>query len=92
MRAGKWARAIACGLFFLCFALSRAAALELEDRALKGLRALALDWLAVLLPRWSGLYRVAEGSTPFGMLKWLEPALEKGWDWSAAGYLGLAFD
>ena len=55
-------------------------------------RALALDWLAVLLPRWSGLYRVAEGSTPFGMLKWLDPALEKGWDWSAAGYLGLAFD
>ncbi len=44
MRAGKWARAIACGLFFLCFALSRAAALELEDRELKGLRALALDW------------------------------------------------
>lgn len=28
----------------------------------------------------------------FGMLKWLDPALEKGWDWDTIGYLGLAFD
>lgn len=28
----------------------------------------------------------------FGMLKWLNPALEKSWDWNTAGYLGLAFD
>lgn len=28
----------------------------------------------------------------FGMLKWLDPALEKSWDWGAVGYLGLAFD
>lgn len=28
----------------------------------------------------------------FAMLKWLDPALEKAWDWDATGYLGLAFD
>ena len=28
----------------------------------------------------------------FGMLKWLDPELEKAWDWSTVGYLGLAFD
>lgn len=28
----------------------------------------------------------------FAMLKWLDPALEKGWDWDTVGYLGLAFD
>lgn len=28
----------------------------------------------------------------FGMLKWLDLALEKGWDWDTIGYLGLAFD
>ncbi|MCI8422293.1 MAG: GNAT family N-acetyltransferase [Lawsonibacter sp.] len=28
----------------------------------------------------------------FGMLKWLDPALEKAWDWETVGYLGLAFD
>lgn len=28
----------------------------------------------------------------FGMLKWLDPALERDWDWDAVGYLGLAFD
>lgn len=28
----------------------------------------------------------------FGMLKWLDPALEKSWDWDTVGYLGLAFD
>ena len=28
----------------------------------------------------------------FGMLKWLDPALEAAWDWDTAGYLGLAFD
>lgn len=28
----------------------------------------------------------------FGMLKWLDPALEKSWDWGTVGYLGLAFD
>ena len=36
---------------------------------------------------------VREGPpVPFGMLKWLEPGLEAGWDWSSTGYLGLAFD
>lgn len=34
---------------------------------------------------WSGLKK-------FAMLKWLDPALEKAWDWNATGYLGLAFD
>lgn len=28
----------------------------------------------------------------FAMLKWLDPALEKTWDWDTTGYLGLAFD
>lgn len=28
----------------------------------------------------------------FGMLKWLDPELEKSWDWNTVGYLGLAFD
>lgn len=28
----------------------------------------------------------------FAMLKWLDPALEKSWDWNTVGYLGLAFD
>ena len=28
----------------------------------------------------------------FGMLKWLDPAPEKTWDWNTVGYLGLAFD
>lgn len=28
----------------------------------------------------------------FAMLKWLDPELERDWDWDATGYLGLAFD
>ena len=32
------------------------------------------------------------GGWQFGMLKWLDPALESAWDWSTTGYLGLAFD
>ena len=28
----------------------------------------------------------------FGMLKWLEPALKRSWDWNSTAYLGLAFD
>lgn len=28
----------------------------------------------------------------FGMLKWLDSALERDWDWDTVGYLGLAFD
>ena len=48
--------------------------------------------LPALLPRWSGLYRTPDGDLPFGMLKWLDPALDRAWDWSSAAYLGLAFD
>ena len=48
--------------------------------------------LPALLPRWSGLYRTPDGDIPFGMLKWLDPALDRAWDWSSAAYLGLAFD
>ncbi len=58
-------------------------------------RAWALDWLPALLPAWSGEYRVParEGQpTQWGMLKWLDPEVEKTWDWSSTGYLGLAFD
>lgn len=32
------------------------------------------------------------GPEKFAMLKWLDPALEKLWDWNTAAYLGLAFD
>lgn len=28
----------------------------------------------------------------FGMLKWLDPRLDRSWDWSSTAYLGLAFD
>ena len=28
----------------------------------------------------------------FGMLKWLDPELDRSWDWSSSAYLGLAFD
>ncbi len=34
----------------------------------------------------------AESMGEFAMLKWLDPALEAGWDWDTVGYLGLAFD
>ena len=51
-----------------------------------------LAQLPGLLPRWSGLYRIPDGDTPFGMLKWLDPALERAWEWNTAAYLGLAFD
>ena len=43
MRAGRWMRAAACGLFFLCFALARGAAWELEAQDLDGLRLLVMD-------------------------------------------------
>ena len=32
------------------------------------------------------------GGWKFGMLKWLEPELEAGWNWDSTAYLGLAFD
>lgn len=35
--------------------------------------------------------KVTEG-WQFAMLKWLEPPLEKEWDWHSFAYLGLAFD
>ena len=34
----------------------------------------------------------ASGGWKFGMLKWLDAALEQGWDWTSTAYLGLAFD
>lgn len=55
-----------------------------------------LDWvlecLPGLLPRWSFAWRAPGGSHPFGMLKWLDPELERSWDWDSTAYLGLAFD
>lgn len=55
-----------------------------------------LDWvverLPGLLPRWSSAWRTPEGTHHFGMLKWLDPELERSWDWSSTAYLGLAFD
>lgn len=44
MRAGRWIRAVLCGLFFLCFALARSAALELEARDFDNLHTLTLGW------------------------------------------------
>lgn len=32
------------------------------------------------------------GVHPFGMLKWLDPEMERAWDWDSTAYLGLAFD
>ena len=44
-----------------------------------------------LLPRCGPVRAPGEGVS-FGMLKWLDPALEQSWNWDTAGYLGLAFD
>ncbi len=58
-----------------------------------------LPWLPGMFPARRRLYRSAPPRRPgpedllsFGMLKWLDPAMEAGWDWDTAGYLGLAFD
>jgi len=55
-----------------------------------------LDWvverLPGLLPRWSFAWRTPGGVHPFGMLKWLDPEMERAWDWDSTAYLGLAFD
>ena len=55
-----------------------------------------LDWvlerLPSLLPKWSFAWRTPRGANPFGMLKWLDPEMERSWDWSSTAYLGLAFD
>lgn len=37
----------------------------------------------------SGLW---SGPEQFAMLKWLDPELERVWDWNATAYLGLGFD
>ncbi len=34
----------------------------------------------------------AGSGVQFGMLKWLDPALEGAWDWTSTAYLGLGFD
>jgi len=51
-----------------------------------------LKYLPVLLPDFSGTYRVPGKNIPFGMLKWLDKSLENQWNWENLGYLGLAFD
>lgn len=51
-----------------------------------------LGGLPRLLPAFGGLYRCPGTGVPFGMLKWLEPELEKRWDWSSGAYMGLGFD
>jgi len=51
-----------------------------------------LKYLPVLLPNFSGTYRVPGKNIPFGMLKWLDKSLENQWNWENLGYLGLAFD
>ena len=63
-----------------------------------GLR-LALPHLTRMLPGERFLDRSpmpqqpeVSGGWKFGMLKWLDAALEQGWDWSSTAYLGLAFD
>ena len=50
-----------------------------------------LACLGRLLPGCAAV-RTPGAGVKFGMLKWLDPALEKAWDWDTAGYLGLAFD
>ncbi|MBS6532160.1 MAG: GNAT family N-acetyltransferase [Oscillospiraceae bacterium] len=55
-----------------------------------------LDWvlerLPGLLPRWSFAWRTPGGANPFGMIKWLDPEMERSWNWASTAYLGLAFD
>jgi len=58
-----------------------------------------LPWLPKLFPSERQLYRSAPPRKPgsecvwkFGMLKWLDPPAERGWNWDTVGYLGLAFD
>ena len=51
-----------------------------------------LEELPRLLPGWSGILRVPGEEVPFGMLKWLSPALADAWPWDWTAYLGLAFD
>jgi len=58
-----------------------------------------LPWLPGMFPSQRQLYRSPPPRRPgsecvwrFGMLKWLDPAMEKSWDWDTVGYLGLAFD
>lgn len=55
-------------------------------------RQLVQNHLHALLPGFSGICRFPGQTIPFGMLKWLDPALDAGWDWSSTAYLGLAFD
>lgn len=55
-------------------------------------RAAALSALPLLLPNWSGDYRIPGETVPFGMLKWLDSERERAWNWKTKGYLGLAFD
>lgn len=43
MRARRWIRPLFCGLFFLCFALARSAALGLENQSFASLRTLVLS-------------------------------------------------
>lgn len=63
-------------------------------------RRLALQALPQIVPARRWLIRVpqADGLEEdfdfgrFAMLKWTDPALDAGWDWRSAAYLGLAFD
>lgn len=50
------------------------------------------DGLMGTLPRSCGTIRMPGEEIYFGMLKWLSPGLEKGWDWSKRAYMGLGFD
>lgn len=51
-----------------------------------------LKFLPILLPNFSGTYRIPGKNIPFGMLKWLDKSLAAQWNWTVSGYLGLAFD
>ncbi|MGI5963306.1 MAG: GNAT family N-acetyltransferase [Lawsonibacter sp.] len=53
---------------------------------------LVLRNLFQLLPSWCGVCRVPGEEIQFGMLKWLDPAMKRNWNWSRKGYLGLGFD
>lgn len=53
---------------------------------------IALEYLDFLLPHHAGICRIPGKSVPFGMLKWLDEAVEREWNWDFVAYLGLAFD
>lgn len=52
----------------------------------------AVALLPTVFPANRYFVRTPKGDWQFGMLKWLQPDLEKGWNWDNRAYLGFGFD